>query len=1313
MQMNRDGKVITFFSYKGGTGRTMALANVAWILASQGKRVLAVDWDLEAPGLQRFFHPFIEPELLDGTDGVVDMLMDYFRAAAQRSDRAQKPSTEAEDWRLPYARVMPHAVSLDWAFAGEGTLDLIPAGRPGRGYSNALAGFQWDSFYQQHGGGHLFSAMREDMNRNYDYTLIDSRTGLSDIASICTVRFPDIVVDCFTLSSLSIDGAAAVAHSVDEQRDRTIRILPVPMRVEDGEQSKLENGRALARSAFTGFPQGLSEEDRQRYWSEVEIPYKPYYAYEETLATFGDAPRLANSLLSAYERLTAVLTEGEVREFPSLQESVRQHYALAFERRRPVDAPDVFLSYAPEDRVWADWIGQVLEQAGVQVIAQGMGYASGIDATAEIREAVTAASKTIVLLSSAYVRSTRAHTVWESLAATESSRIRRSLVPIRVTDIRLSPPFDAWSAVDLAGTDQRSAVEAILRALELPIPPEGWGPDPMSGSRFPGTPPPVWNVPTRNASFTGRAAMLEQLRDHLVRGMAVVMPQALHGLGGVGKTQLALEFAHRFRADYDLVWWIPAEQEEFIRSAMADIAPSIGIRGENTEEVAEAVREALRMGQPYKRWLLIFDNAEDPAQLAPHVPQGAGHVIITSRNPAWSTLAVPVEVDAFSRAESVEHLTTRVIGLSDDAATEVAQLLGDLPLAVELASAWLETTGMPVTEYVSLLQNQLAQWLDENRPVDYPLSAAATWLVSIQRLGEQWPAAVRLLELCSCFSPEPISMRLLYGEGAIKHLLQFDPALQERMLLARIIRQIGRFALAKVDQGRSSIQVHRLVQAVIRDNMSQDAQEDTQHEVHRILVGGRPPTGSTDNPENWPSYREIWPHLGPSNANTCVEEPVRELLVERVRYLWLRGEYEDAMATARRLESFWLGDRGADDRQLLYLQFHIANVLRSQGDFAGALRIDRAVRAAQQAKPNGDEDVHTLMTSGSLAADLGATGDFAGALELARETYGRFRNLFGEDYPYTLSAAHNLADALRLSGDCFGARDLDAETLSFRQAVLGTSHPLTLNSAANLARDMREAGNFRESIGLLRATLEQYQETLFAEHPETLRTASSLAVSLRKQGAHEEARNLSSATLEQYRQAYRPDYPDALACSINLACDLSALGETERALALADATMKAYWASRGPEHQYTLVCANNRAIYLRSVGRLEESMDLSRQTLASLRRAFGERHPHTLACALNMANALADAGKLVEAEALERRTLEGFTALLRANHPDTLFCAANLAITLRAQNRVEEAQTIMARSLTGLERALGAEHPHIEWARRWRRISRDLEPQPV
>jgi len=196
-----DGQVITFYSYKGGTGCTMALANVAWIIASGGKRVLVIDWDLESPGLHKFFHPFLNDTIIGATPGVIEIINDYATASLD-------PSPRPDDWYLDYARVDRHAVSLEWDFPGQGKLDFLSAGRQNRDYSAAVCSLDWDIFYERLGGGRFFQAMREDMKRNYDYVLIDSRTGLSDVADICTVELPDVLTVCFTLSDQSIEGAA-------------------------------------------------------------------------------------------------------------------------------------------------------------------------------------------------------------------------------------------------------------------------------------------------------------------------------------------------------------------------------------------------------------------------------------------------------------------------------------------------------------------------------------------------------------------------------------------------------------------------------------------------------------------------------------------------------------------------------------------------------------------------------------------------------------------------------------------------------------------------------------------------------------------------------------------------------------------------------------------------------------------------------------------------------------------------------------------------------------------------------------------------
>jgi FxsC-like protein len=498
------GKIVTFYSYKGGTGRSMALANVAWILASQGKRVLMLDWDLEAPGLHRYFHPFLVDKELTSSDGLIDFVLKFAAAAAtptpsakkrepigdepaagdrlskgitvylaetasdveadretvkdvlQKSgytvlpdqllpddpvrleaavrdylkramlsihligrlpaegkpdnsvlaqnalaaerdnepnfsrliwlpqdlspqpsprrlllgepDQAQRTATllqapldqlfkairertEKEegdkDWYKPYANILRYASSLDWPFKDEGVLDLIPAGRQGPSYSTRVNSFNWQNFYDRLGGGVLLELAKERMRAEYDYILIDSRTGVSDTSGICTVQMPDILVVCFTLNNQSIEGAGAVAASVYAQRrdasgQPDIRIFPVPTRVEKFEKQRLELSREAARARFDHLLWHLAEdektreEEKRRYWGRIEIFYEPFYAYEELLATFGDKPLQTNSLLASTERLVGYLTDKEVTQLEAVPEIERQIVLAKYSRQQTV-----------------------------------------------------------------------------------------------------------------------------------------------------------------------------------------------------------------------------------------------------------------------------------------------------------------------------------------------------------------------------------------------------------------------------------------------------------------------------------------------------------------------------------------------------------------------------------------------------------------------------------------------------------------------------------------------------------------------------------------------------------------------------------------------------------------------------------------------------------------------------------------------------------------------------------------------------------------------------------------------------------------
>jgi len=1299
------GQVITFYSYKGGTGRTMAVANVAWILASSGKRVLMVDWDLDAPGLHRFFHPFLDESKISATPGVVEIINNYALAA-------EEAGANPEEWYLEYGQVVHHAVSLEWReFPPDACLDFLSAGQQNRDYSTALFSLDWDHFYHRLHGGKFFRAMREDMQQSYDYVLIDSRTGLSDVADICTIELPDTLVVCYTLNDQSMDGGASIARQINGRyRDRHIRVLPVAMRIENAEKEKLDAGRALARAKFEGFPPGLTKERLTQYWATVEVPYLPFYAFEETLATFADQPGVANSLLAAFERLTDAITAGEVSAMPPLADEVRLPWRDLFIRRPPAQTAHVFLSYVPEDRIWAEWIEFVLKQAGFRVMLQSAVPLTGAADSGETSHTAGSASHAIAILSRAYVASPEAQAAFNALAAVSSGR---RLVPVRLSEVRLTEPFDRGDVVDLTQLDQEQAARILLEELGAPLP---LPPRKISDGepRFPRTVPDIWNMPPRNADFTGRGVGLEQLRDNLMGGgKAVVLAQALYGLGGVGKTQMALEYAYRFMADYDLIWWIPAERADEIVSSLAELAGRLGISvGENVTETAKTALESLRRGRSPARWLLIFDNAEDPKELEPFLPAGGGHILITSRNQTWSYLAEPLEIDVFNRPESIAHLLLHVPDLAQAEADRIAAALGDLPLAIEQAGAWLEQTGMQAEEYLEQLRTHAPRVLELGEVANYPQSVITAWNMSIDRLQGRSPAAARLLQLCAFFSSGPISMALLYSDEMINSLLPYDDSLTEKLVLGHVIREMSRLALIKVDQGSNSIQIHRLVQAVIRSQMTEDEQEAACHEIHEVLVGARPRRGETDDPVNWERYDLIWPHLEPSRADECTQENTRQLLIDHVRFLWKRGEYDAGLELARRLEARWEQQLGSEHRQTLYLRFQMANLLRSQGKFREAHDIDVHVLEKQREVLPPDHP-HTLMTAGSLAADLRALGEFQQALERDQQTFERFKDQFGADHPRTLAVANNLAVSLRLVGDCFKAREIDQETLDRRRLVLGPSHPDSLCSEAYLARDIREAGLFSESVNMLRQTLDKCQQVLGDDLPDTLRTAKSLAVSLRKSGAQREAFRLTEETYNRYLARYGKDGPDVLACALNLACDYSALNNKAKARQLVEEVRRAYRQSLGERHPYTLVAANNLVTYLRGTGAVDEGRDLARVTLAEMTANLGEDHPFTLSCAINLANCHGDLGELAEAEHVERQALPLLRHRFGPGHPDTLVCEANLAVTLHLAGREGEARDLRDRVLADMDRVLGEDHPNVTLLREWDRNNRDLEPQPI
>jgi cellulose biosynthesis protein BcsQ len=344
----RSGTIVTFYSYKGGTGRSMALANVAWLLASNGKRVLAVDWDLEAPGLHRYFEPFIADKTLERSTGVIDFVRDFVTAAV-----STVPNREDKGWHKQYSNLLAHAVPVGWQFPGGGSLDLVSAGRQDAAYSIRVNSFDWQEFYERLGGGVLLEAVKDNLRALYDFVLIDSRTGVSDTSGMCTIQMPDQLVVCFTLNRQSIYGASAVARFAFKQRHTregapTLTVWPVPMRVESFEKDRLEIAQTMARARFSGLLCHLKPEQEDTYWGEISVTYEPYYAYEEVLAPFRERPRQPGSMLAKMEMIAGYINGSALRFAEPMDEARKADGLAKFTVRSATEFVDEFQLLADE-----------------------------------------------------------------------------------------------------------------------------------------------------------------------------------------------------------------------------------------------------------------------------------------------------------------------------------------------------------------------------------------------------------------------------------------------------------------------------------------------------------------------------------------------------------------------------------------------------------------------------------------------------------------------------------------------------------------------------------------------------------------------------------------------------------------------------------------------------------------------------------------------------------------------------------------------------------------------------------------------------
>ncbi|PXF60998.1 MAG: hypothetical protein C4B59_06525 [Candidatus Methanogaster sp.] len=563
--------------------------------------------------------------------------------------------------------------------------------------------------------------------------------------------------------------------------------------------------------------------------------------------------------------------------------------------------------------------------------------------------------------------------------------------------------------------------------------------------------PPVWNVSHhRNPNFTGREDILSELRSALTSGEPAAWKQALTGMGGVGKTQLAVEHIYRHKPDYRVIWWIRSEEPAAMAADYASLAASLDLPEKDSIDQTEMVRAVKRWLEHNSDWLLIFDNANYQRAIRDYIPLGgAGHVIITSRNPDWGSVAGLLPVKKFDRADSIKFLCKRT-GQDDlDAADALAGELGDLPLALEQAGSYIKATGTALTDYQELFQSRRKElWGDESPPPDYPDSAATTWSLAMDDVREESEEAADLLNLCAFLAPDEIPLDML-GEGAEQIPEPLASTSSDRLAMNRAIRVLGRYSL--IDASDESLSVHRLVQAVVRDRLGEDDGDGWAETAVNLLSAVFP--YDSDDVRTWHRCECLLPHTMAAAAHTEAREVAPEetayILNQTGSYLWGRAEFAEAKSHLERALVLAEKAYGRDHPSVAIRVNNLGRVLQDLGNLPAAKEcFERALAIDEEVY--GSDHPNVAIRVNNLGSVLRALGDLPAAKECYERALAIDEEVYGRDHPNVAIRVNNLGSVLQDLGDLPAAKEHYERALEIFRRFLGEDHPSTVTVRNNL-----------------------------------------------------------------------------------------------------------------------------------------------------------------------------------------------------------------------------------------------------------------------
>ncbi len=981
----------------------------------------------------------------------------------------------------------------------------------------------------------------------------------------------------------------------------------------------------------------------------------------------------------------------------------------------PAKSVEVFYSYAHKDEEMRDKLEKRLDSLRRQgLISQwhdrqipaGAEWASTIDTHLDT------ASVILLLISPDFMASTYCYDIEMTRALERHQAKEACVIPIilRPTEWHNAPfaklqalpsqgkPITTWNNQDEAFFDITRGIRRTIEVWTTPT------------SSFQTASEQIWNIPhERNPFFTGQEVILSSLREMLEKNIiaALTQPQAISGLGGIGKTQIAVEYAYRYRDEYRAVLWARADSRESLVQDFVVIATLLHLPEKDEQDQNIIVEAVIRWLDTHDQWLLILDNVDDVTLIRNVLPSEAnGHILLTTRSQLLGTIAQNVKVEHMGLEDGTLFLLKRagllalnatldqaVVAPDRAAAEKLVQALDGLPLALDQAGAYINETGCGVSGYLERYRAQRARLLKRRGTMvtDYPETVATTWSLSFEKVYEISPVATELLNFCAFLHPDAIPEELI-TEGAPYLSPKLQTLASDLIAFDEVMEALRAYSLIQRNPDTKTLSMHRLVQAVLIGNLNDEQQRQWAERAVRSVNQLFPSIEFA----SWPQCDRYLLHAQVCKAlidtwNFTFLEAAR-LLSAAGSYLYYRGRYAEAEPLFKRALAIREQQLGIDHPDTAASLNNLALLYRAQGKYAEAEPLFKRALAIRE-QQLGIDHPDTAASLNNLALLYQAQGKYAEAEPLFKRALAIYEQQLGIDHPDTATSLNNLAELYRDQGKYAEAEPLYKRALAICEQQLGIDHPDTATNLNNLALLYQAQGKYAEAEPLFKRSLAICEQQLGQDHPDTATNLNNLAGLYRAQGKYAEAEPLFKRSLAICEQQLGIDHPDTATSLDNLAGLYRAQGKYAEAEPLFKRSLAICEQQLGIDHPDTATSLNNLAGLYRAQGKYAEAEPLYKRALAICEQQLGIDHPGTATNLGNLAGLYRDQGKYAEAEPLYKRALAIREQQLGIDHPSTATNLGNLAGLYRDQGKYAEAEPLYKRALAIREQQLGIDHP--------------------